>query len=97
MIYFLTFSCKSSYSNNYETPEGTFPFQLFIRIEIKTRKLERKAKQQTSRLNDLLSRLIDLISFKRYNKSFKRCLCCLDSRSYFLILISILINYGKES
>ena len=65
MIYFLTFSCKSSYSNNYETPEGTFPFKLFIRTEIKTRKLERKSKQQTSRLNDLLSRLIDLVSLKR--------------------------------
>ena len=44
-----------------ETRQGHF-FPIFIRKEIKTRKLERKSKQQISRLNDLLYRLNDLIS-----------------------------------
>ena len=43
-------------------------FPIFIRKEIETRKLERKSKQQMSRLNDLLYSLNDIIiSFKRYN------------------------------
>ena len=36
------------------------------------------------------------ISFKRYNKSFKRDICCFDFRSNFLVSISFLINIGKE-
>ena len=46
----------------YGTPEETFPFRLFIRIEIKARKLERKSKQQISRLNDIRYRLNDISS-----------------------------------
>ena len=33
---------------------------------------------------------------KRYNKSFKRDICCFDFRSNFLVSISFLINVGKE-
>ena len=36
------------------------------------------------------------MSFKRYNKSFKRDICCFDIRSNFLISISFPINIGKE-
>ena len=32
----------------------------------------------------------------RYNKSFKRDICCFDFRSNFLVSISFLINIGKE-
>ena len=37
-------------------------FPIFIRKEIEKRKLERKSKQQISRVNDLLYRLNDIIS-----------------------------------
>ena len=37
-----------------------------------------------------------IVYFKRYNKSFKRDICCLDFRSNFLVSISFLINIGKE-
>ena len=43
-------------------PGRDISFQIFIRKEIETRKLERKSKQQMSRLNDLLYRLNDTIS-----------------------------------
>ena len=37
-----------------------------------------------------------IVWFKRYNKSFKRDLCYFYFRSNFLVLISILVNIGKE-
>ena len=43
-------------------PGRAIYFPIFIRKEIETRKLERKSKQQISRLNDLLYRLNDIIS-----------------------------------
>ena len=43
-------------------PGRDISFPIFIRKEIETRKLERKSKQQISRLNDLLYRLNDIIS-----------------------------------
>ena len=49
----------------YGTPEGTFPFRYLSAKEIETRKLKRKSKQK-------ISRLIDLLYIKRYNKSLKR-------------------------
>ena len=47
-------------------------FPIFIRKEFETRKLERKSKQQISRLNDLLYRLNDIInkSLNRYKIDF---------------------------
>ena len=50
------------YMITYGTPEGEISFPIFIRKEVETRKLERKSKQQISRLNDLLYRLNDIIS-----------------------------------
>ena len=48
--------------------------------ETRKLKLERKSIQQRSHLNDLSkqqrSRLNDSLSLKRYNKSFKRDICC---------------------
>ena len=32
----------------------------------------------------------------RYNKSFKRGICCFDFCSHFLVSVSLLINIGKE-
>ena len=43
-------------------PGRDISFLIFIRKEIETRKLERKSKQQISRLNDLLYRLNDIRS-----------------------------------
>ena len=43
-------------------PGRDISFPIFIRKEIETRKLERKSKQKTSRLIDLLYRLNDIIS-----------------------------------
>ena len=43
-------------------PGRDISFPLFIRKEIETRKLERKSKQQISRLNDLLYHFSDIIS-----------------------------------
>ena len=43
-------------------PGRDISFPTFIRKEIETRKLERKSKQQISRLNDILYRLNDIIS-----------------------------------
>ena len=37
-------------------------FPIFVRKEIEKRKLERKSKQQISRLNDLFNRLNEIIS-----------------------------------
>ena len=34
-------------------------------------------------------------SFQRDNKLFKRDICCFDFRSYFLVLISILLYFGQ--
>ena len=34
-------------------------------------------------------------SFQRENKLFKRDICCFDFRSYFLVLISILLDFGQ--
>ena len=34
--------------------------------------------------------------YKRYNKSFKRDICCFDLRSNFLVSVPFLINIGKE-
>ena len=42
-------------------PGRDISFSIFISKEIETRKLERKSKQQISRLNDLLYRLNDEI------------------------------------
>ena len=44
-------------------PGRDISFPIFMRKEIETRKLERKSKQQISRLNDLSYRLNDIISF----------------------------------
>ena len=54
-------------------PGGDISFPIFIRKEIQTRKLERKSKQKTSRLIDLLYRLNDIInkSLKRYKIEWK--------------------------
>ena len=60
--------CNSHLPDDYGTPEGTIPFQLFIRTETVTRKLKLQSKQQISRLNDLLYHLNDTIS--HLNKSF---------------------------
>ena len=43
-------------------PGRDISFPIFIRKEIETRKLERKSKQNISRLIDLLYRLNDIIS-----------------------------------
>ena len=43
-------------------PGKDISFPIFIRKEIKPRKLEQKSKQQISRLNDLLNRLNDITS-----------------------------------
>ena len=43
-------------------PGRDIPFPIFIRKETETIKLERKSKQQTARLNDILYRLNDIIS-----------------------------------
>ena len=58
---------RSKENRGYNAAIGTEPrrdisFPIFIRKEIKTRKLERKSKQKTSRLIDLLYRLNDIIS-----------------------------------
>ena len=69
---------SKSISRNYVRNSGSdISFPIFIRKEIETIKLERKSKQQISRLIDLLYRLNDIISrliisFKRYNKSLNR-------------------------
>ena len=55
----------------YGIPEGTFPFRYFSEKKIETRKLERKSKQQISRLNDLFYHLNDTIS-RMFDKSLKR-------------------------
>ena len=47
---------------NVRNPGRDISFPIFIRKEIKTRKLERKSKQKISRLIDLLYRLNDIIS-----------------------------------
>ena len=44
------------------------------------------------RLNDIIN-----LSFERYNKSFKRDMCCFDFHSHFLVSISLLIHIGKET
>ena len=51
--------CKLRY------PGWDISFPIFIRKENETRTLERKSKQKISRLKDI-------ISFKRYNKSLNR-------------------------
>ena len=48
-VYFekiLYISGQNVAATEYGTPERTFPFPIFIRKEIGTRKLERKSKQQ---------------------------------------------------
>ena len=68
------------------TLKGTFPFRLFIRTEVETRKLEWKSKHPKSGSNDLLYRLNDMIS--RLNEifvvliSFKLCFSVFYSHKY---------------
>ena len=69
--YFIQINCYTNvnditnaqeYIRYIRNPGRNISFPIFIRKEIETRKLERKSKQQISRLNDLLHRLNDKIS-----------------------------------
>ena len=55
-------------------------------MDIKSRNTEKKFKQQK------IWRRLE----KDDDKLFKRDICCFDFRSNFLVLISILLNIGKE-
>ena len=62
-VYFQTFKRTAFNIYPYGTAEGTFFFRIVIRIETETRKLERKSKQQISRLIDLFRGSTDPDSF----------------------------------
>ena len=58
MLQYVAIAAKARLRN----PGRDISFPIFIRKENETRKLERKSKQKTSRLIDLLYRLNDIIS-----------------------------------